>query len=164
MRVKALPPIAMSCSSTGTDPSRRRDVDPRVWGPAAWSFLHAVGHSYPDAPSEVDRQRMHQFLETLAYALPCASCRGSYAPPLSVDGDTSGVLSSRRGLSEWLVRLHNHVNHRHHKRSNWTLEEAENTHVHRGPRHRWDPLVHVLGAVCIILLVTAVLAICCRRC
>lgn len=89
-------------------------MDPAIWGPHLWFFLHSMSFAYAkdkDHPTELEKRQMYQFLESLKYVLPCI-CKNNYSayfdkyPP---------KLNSRKELFRWLVDLHNHVNMEHNK-------------------------------------------------
>ena len=81
----------------------------RVWGPAAWLFLHCVTLNYD--PSR-NKKETKSFFEMLAYVLPCGACRDNYkhtirySKHLKLDDN---VFESRETLAVWLFRLHNYV-------------------------------------------------------
>ena len=81
----------------------------RVWGPAAWLFLHCVSLNYDPLRN---KQETKTFFETLAYVLPCGACRDNYkhtirnSKQLKLDDK---VFESRESLAFWLFRLHNYV-------------------------------------------------------
>ena len=39
-------------------------MDPRIWGPPAWTFLHSVTLAYPDNPTETDRTNYKKFFNS----------------------------------------------------------------------------------------------------
>lgn len=86
--------------------SKRRNVNPRLWGPAGWKFLDKVAHGYPDRPTGRDKLKMLEFLRSLGHVLPCARCRDSYVgfvekyPPYK-------YLQNSRQLKIWLKKYKN---------------------------------------------------------
>ena len=58
--------------------SKRKNIDPKVWGPNAWKFLDNVIEGYPNDPNSMERLRMHDFLISLGELLPCAKCRVNF--------------------------------------------------------------------------------------
>lgn len=80
----------------------------KVWGPAAWLFLHCVSFNYD--PSR-NKKETKLFFEMLAYVLPCGACRDNYQH--TVASTTlrlnDSVFESRESLAFWLFRLHNYV-------------------------------------------------------
>jgi hypothetical protein len=77
----------------------RQNVDPKVWGPSAWSFLHHCVTAYDETCSNSYKN----FLELLPEVLPCERCRehsGAYIAANPVD--TSNLVS-------WLDRFRSAV-------------------------------------------------------
>jgi Erv1 / Alr family len=56
----------------------RQAVDPSLWGRPAWAFLDFVTAGYPDVAMMSERLAMTNFLESLAFALPCERCRVNF--------------------------------------------------------------------------------------
>jgi hypothetical protein len=91
----------------------------KVWGPAAWLFLHCITFNYPDinpiGASYTDLLRAerlkrdyYNFFYYLGKVLPCEQCRQSYQhfwnqSPLHQN------LASRADLTKWLYEIHNKV-------------------------------------------------------
>lgn len=94
---------------------------PASWGPLFHDVLLFLSVQYPEDPSESRQNSMQILLEQLFANLPCLACTvdasvGLYSQPADV--------SSRAALQQWLVELHNRINQKLHKRSDWTVEEA----------------------------------------
>jgi hypothetical protein len=84
-------------------------MEPKIWGPHLWFFLHSMTFSYAvkkDNPTRSEKKHMYTFLESLKYVLPCI-CKNNYK--IYFDANPPR-LNSRRELFEWVVDLHNHVN------------------------------------------------------
>lgn len=82
------------------------------WGPAAWTIMHATSFAYPVHPEAHDRERMYEFLFSLAAVLPCRKCRIDWQKYLQTHliSPDSHHLSGRDAISRFLVAGHNHVN------------------------------------------------------
>ena len=98
-------------------------MDPELWGPHAWIFLHYVTFSYPDKPTWKDKQNMRDFINLLPEILPCHKCKMNCASHLKDMPLNDSALSSRSSLVQWLVDFHNCVNKMNGKKE-LTLEEA----------------------------------------
>ena len=85
-------------------------MDPNVWGPHAWIFLHSITYNYPDNPSVNDIDNHYNFLTLLKDVLPCNTCRFHYKQNLEKFPLTSDILSSRQNLIKWLFKIHNNIN------------------------------------------------------
>ena len=84
-------------------------MDPTIWGPPLWKFLHSIPFAYgadrlQATPKE--QKHMYTFLESLKHVLPC-SCKLNYKKHFK---ENPPRLNNRRELFEWLVDLHNTVN------------------------------------------------------
>ena len=87
-------------------------MDPLIWGPGAWTFLHSVTLNYPKRPTYLDKLRFSQFFNNLQYALPCPTCSYHYQQNLK---KYPIQLDSRDKLVAWLVKIHNEVNKKNEK-------------------------------------------------
>lgn len=80
----------------------------KVWGPAAWLFLHCITMNYDP---QRNRKETQMFFKLLAFVLPCGACRENYKTTIQSDDlklDDS-VFESRESLAFWLFKLHNYV-------------------------------------------------------
>lgn len=85
-------------------------MDPKSWGPPAWKFLHSITLAYPLNPTKLEKINMLNFFKSVGKVLPCNMCRTNYSRHLSKLPLTDDVLSSRDGLVQWLIRIHDMVN------------------------------------------------------
>ena len=53
-------------------------MDPEVWGPHAWIFLHTITLTYPHNPTDQDKKNYKMFFYNLATVLPCTHCSQNY--------------------------------------------------------------------------------------
>ena len=84
-------------------------MNPKVWGPHAWFFLHSVTLSYPNNPTETDKKQMYDFFMSLSNILPCLDCMKHFKDHLNKYPITP-FLDSKDSLVSWLIILHNMVN------------------------------------------------------
>lgn len=81
----------------------------RVWGPAAWLFLHCISLNYNP---KVHKKEYIRFFKMLAYVLPCKACRDNYEHTIRYSRTlrlTNSIFESRQSLSFWLFKLHNYI-------------------------------------------------------
>ena len=82
-------------------------MEPNIWGPGAWTFLHSITFQYPESPSDIEKQKYYVFFNSLKNVLPCPVCRGHYESNL----DNLPIrLDTRQELIEWLIDVHNEIN------------------------------------------------------
>ncbi len=63
---------------------KRKNIDPKVWGPNAWKFIDNVVEGYPSNPNQYEKLRMYQFLTSLEELLPCETCRDNFSDYLRI--------------------------------------------------------------------------------
>ena len=86
------------------------NIDPSLWGPSSWKFLHYITVGYPEKPSDEIKKNTYNFFMALKYLLPCEKCRYDYANHLNKYPLLDDILSSRTKLINWLINIHNEVN------------------------------------------------------
>ena len=84
-------------------------MDPKIWGPGAWTFLHSVTLNYPDTPSQQDKNEYADFFYSLANILPCSICQNHFRNNLN-ELPIKLYLQSKNTLVEWLFEIHNRIN------------------------------------------------------
>ena len=95
-------------------------MEPEIWGPNAWLFLHTVTFNYPKNPTVIDRNNYYDFFNSLQNVLPCQKCQEHYKLNLQ---KSPIQLQSRRHLVQWLINMHNAVNIKNGKEV-WTYDEV----------------------------------------
>jgi hypothetical protein len=86
------------------------NIDPTLWGPHGWRFMHYITMSYPKSPSEVDKNNMRNFFMSVKNVLPCETCRSHFSDQLQKNPLNNHALSSNDNLVKWLTDIHNDVN------------------------------------------------------
>jgi len=84
-------------------------MDPKIWGPKAWFFLHSVTMGYPEKPSSKDRENYANFFNSLGHILPCEVCREHYAEHLKTN-PVEKALDNKERFVFWFFNFHNIVN------------------------------------------------------
>lgn len=105
------------------------NIDPTLWGPSAWRYMHYITLSYPDNPTAVDRENVYNFFMLNAKLLPCEKCRNEFNKELQRNPLTNNILSSRQDLIIWLINVHNRVNERLGK-PQMTYDQVINEYTH----------------------------------
>lgn len=82
----------------------------RVWGPAAWLFLHCIAHNFDPSRSK----EYLVFFQALRDVLPCKTCRENYGKLISGERGASyalrpSVFRSRDAFAYWWFRIHTRV-------------------------------------------------------
>jgi len=53
-------------------------MNPEVWGPHTWIFLHSISLNYPKCPTRKDKDNMRNFIVSLKGVLPCDNCKENF--------------------------------------------------------------------------------------
>ena len=84
-------------------------MDPDVWGPYGWYFLHSITLAYPDNPTDDDKTYHKNFLESLKNILPLENVVIITEQTL-LTYPIENHLENKESLFKWLVDVHNRVN------------------------------------------------------
>jgi hypothetical protein len=82
-------------------------ISAELWGKEAWRFIHYVALNYPENPTEADKSKYLNFINSLPDILPCPICGIHFAgnkekhPPR---------LDNTIEFFKWTVDMHNFVN------------------------------------------------------
>ncbi len=86
----------------------QRNFNPKIWGKGTWDLIHLVAMSYPQNPSETDKQHYRNFYLNLGDVLPCVKCRRNYRDHC-LKHNIDQFLGNDQQLVEWTVRIRNCV-------------------------------------------------------
>lgn len=98
-------------------------MNPEIWGPHAWFFLHTITFNYPDNPNKEDKINMKDYIYSFSKIIPCYTCKKHFMEQLKETPITDNVLNSREKLIDWMINAHNVVNKRNGKKV-WTTDEV----------------------------------------
>lgn len=85
-------------------------MNPEIWGPHAWVFLHSITLNYPNSPTNEEKQKHYDFFHSLQYTIPCLECARHYSHNLKKYPLNDKVLQNRNNFVRWLITIHNDVN------------------------------------------------------
>ncbi len=89
------------------------NISPTIWGPHGWKFLHYVTFSYPENPTNEDKENYKFFFNSVGTILPCFTCRENYKNHLKKFPLDNNTLKTQFNLVSWLINVHNEVNKIH---------------------------------------------------
>ena len=84
-------------------------IQPDIWGPHGWKFMHYISLGYPINPSENDKLNYKNFYYSLQYILPCEKCQINYRKNI-LENPIDNFLKDRESLTKWVIDIHNKVN------------------------------------------------------
>ena len=84
-------------------------LDPTVWGPHYWFFLHTLVLSYPRHPNAVTKKKYYEFIQNLPLFIPVESLSGEFSKLIDKYPVTP-YLDNRESLIRWTHFIHNKIN------------------------------------------------------
>jgi hypothetical protein len=84
-------------------------LDPTVWGPHYWFFLHTLALSYPQNPNSVTKKKYYELIQNLPLFIPVESIGTSFEKLLD-EYPVTAYLDSRESFVKWMHFIHNKIN------------------------------------------------------
>jgi len=84
-------------------------LDPTVWGPHMWFFLHTISMSYPARPNSVTKKKYYEFIQNLPMFIPVEHMSGEFTKLLN-DYPVQPYLDKRDTFIRWVWFIHNKIN------------------------------------------------------
>ena len=87
----------------------RMENDPNVWGPHYWFFIHSIGFTYPDMPTDGEKKKYYNFIMSLPTFIPNKSVSEKFQEVLD-DYPVSSYLNNKTSFLKWIHFIHNKIN------------------------------------------------------
>jgi len=84
-------------------------LDPKIWGPQYWFFLHTFALSYPRTPNEVTKKKYYDFIQNLPLFIPIEDIGNTFSKLIDKYPVTP-YLDSRDSFTRWMHFIHNKIN------------------------------------------------------
>ena len=84
-------------------------LDPKIWGPHYWFFIHTVAMTYPIRPNAVTKKKYYEFIQNLPLFIPVESLSGEFSKLIDKYPVTP-YLDNRESLIRWTHFVHNKIN------------------------------------------------------
>jgi hypothetical protein len=84
-------------------------LDPKIWGPHYWFFIHTVAMTYPIRPNAVTKKKYYEFIQNLPLFIPVESMSGEFSKLIDKYPVTP-YLDNRESLIRWTHFMHNKIN------------------------------------------------------
>ena len=97
-------------------------MNPEIWGPRLWFFIHTIAINFPDNPTREDYDKYLMFFKSLKHIIPCEKCRIGYIEK-TTKNPVNNHLKNSTTLFNYTIDLHNEVNRSLGKKE-LTYEEA----------------------------------------
>jgi len=84
-------------------------LDPKIWGPHYWFFLHTVAMTYPNHPNAVTKKKYYEFIQNLPLFIPVEQISKEFERLIDKYPITP-YLDNRDSFVRWVHFIHNKIN------------------------------------------------------
>jgi len=84
-------------------------LDPNVWGPHYWFFLHTISMTYPHHPNAVTKKKYYEFIQNLPLFIPVEAMSSEFSKLIDQYPITP-YLDNRESFIRWVWFIHNKIN------------------------------------------------------
>jgi hypothetical protein len=86
-------------------------LDPTIWGPHYWFFLHTITMCYPLRPNTITKKKYYEFIQNIPMFIPIESI-ATYFSKLLDEYPVTPYLDTRDSFIRWMHFIHNKINQR----------------------------------------------------
>jgi FAD-linked sulfhydryl oxidase len=86
-----------------------KTLDPKVWGPHYWFFLHTIAMTYPHHPNAVTKKKYYEFVQNIPLFIPIDTMASDFSKLIDLY-PVSPYLDNRESFIRWLWFIHNKIN------------------------------------------------------
>jgi len=104
-------------------------LDPTIWGPHYWFFLHTISLNYPLTPSTIIKKKYYEFIQNFSMFIPNEKMSSNFNK-LVDEYPVTPYLDSRDSFIRWVHFIHNKINIKLEK-ENMSLGEFYKTYYDR---------------------------------
>lgn len=84
-------------------------LNPEVWGPHYWFFIHTLAMNYPHHPNDVTKKKYYEFIQNLPLFIPVSAIGNEFSKLLDAY-PIAPYLDSREAFIRWSHFIHNKIN------------------------------------------------------
>jgi len=84
-------------------------LEPNIWGPHFWFFLHTLAISYPHHPNTVTKKKYYELVQNLPLFIPNESIGNNFSNLLD-EYPVTAYLDSKDSFIKWMHIIHNKIN------------------------------------------------------
>ena len=84
-------------------------LDPKIWGPHYWFFLHTVAMTYPHHPNAVTKKKYYEFVQNLPLFIPVEQISKEFERLIN-KYPIVPYLDNRESFIRWVHFIHNKIN------------------------------------------------------
>jgi hypothetical protein len=84
-------------------------LDPKIWGPHYWFFLHTLSMTYPHHPNAITKKKYYEFINNLPLFIPVEDVSKEFEQLINRYPITP-YLDNRDSFIRWTHFIHNKIN------------------------------------------------------
>jgi len=84
-------------------------LDPKIWGPHYWFFLHTLAMTYPHHPNAVTKKKYYEFIQNIPLFIPVEQISKEFEQLIDKYPITP-YLDNRDSFVRWMHFIHNKIN------------------------------------------------------
>ena len=135
-------------------------IEPTIWGPHYWYFLHTIAFCYPLHPNTITKKKYYELIQNLPLFIPVETIGTSFEKILD-EYPVTAYLDSRESFVKWMHFIHNKINEKLEK-PKITLnefyfryyEEYKPKDVKMKDYYRWrEKMIYILVVMCVTGLI-----------
>ena len=104
-------------------------LDPTVWGPHYWFFLHTISMNYPFKPNTITKKKYYELIQNFPMFIPIEKMSSDFSKLID-EYPVTPYLDNRESFIRWVHFIHNKVNQKLEK-ENISLEKFYNIYYER---------------------------------
>jgi hypothetical protein len=85
------------------------NLDPKIWGPKYWFFLHTISLSYPKYPNTVTKKKYYELVQNMPQFIPVQEISLSFSKLLD-EYPVQPYLDNKESFIKWVWFIHNKIN------------------------------------------------------
>jgi hypothetical protein len=85
------------------------NLDPKIWGPKYWFFLHTISLCYPNYPNAITKKKYYEFIQNLPLFLPIEEIASNFSKLLD-KYPIQPYLDNKESFIKWVWFIHNKIN------------------------------------------------------
>ena len=85
------------------------NLDPKVWGPHYWFFLHTIAMTYPHHPNAVTKKKYYDLVQNIPLFIPIEAMASDFSKLID-QYPISSYLDNRESFIRWVWFIHNKIN------------------------------------------------------
>jgi hypothetical protein len=84
-------------------------LNPEIWGPKYWFFLHSVAMTYPETPNAITKRKYYDLIQNMPLFIPCTKIGDKFGD-LLLNYPVTPYLANRDSFIRWVWFIHNKIN------------------------------------------------------